>query len=153
MQIREPNEHESEQIGQELLLPFYREEERLDPEFNRLDVSETQDADYWIHHDERGIFVAVIENDIVGVVMLGQRNSPPIYERGRVAFLEGLYVKPAYRRQGVATALLERGEEWASCQQCEYLRTWVHAHNKKAMSLYSQTFAVKYQSFWKRIDE
>jgi aminoglycoside 6'-N-acetyltransferase I len=152
MHIREPTETESEQIGRELLLPFYREEERLDPEFNQLDVSEDQDADRWIHADGRGIFVATVEEELIGVVLLGRTESPPIYERGDISFLEGLYVKPAFRRRGIASALLERAEEWATNQQCEYLRTWVHVHNEKAIDLYHQSFSLKYQSFWKPLD-
>lgn len=49
-----------------MLLPFYREEERLDRKFNRLDVSGTQNADLWITNEERGIFAAVIEDALVG---------------------------------------------------------------------------------------
>lgn len=153
MQIREPTENESEQIGKELLLPFYREEERLDPEFNRLTVSEDHDADRWIHDEGRGIFVARIEGELAGVITLGQTEAPPIYERDSVAFLEGLYVKPEFRRQGIAAALLERAENWATDQQCEYIKTKVHAHNDNAISLYEQTFSEKYRSFWKSIDE
>jgi aminoglycoside 6'-N-acetyltransferase I len=35
-----------------------------------------------------------------------------------VAFLEGLYVAPAWRRGGLARALVARGEQWAREQGC-----------------------------------
>jgi len=152
MQIREPDDAESAQIGRELLLPFFREEESLDPEFNRLDVGDDPDADHWLDHPERGLFVATIDGELVGVITLGRSASPPIYERGAVAHLEGLYVKPEFRRQGIGTALLERAEAWASANQCDHLKTLVHADNEAADSLYRTAFSLKYRSYWRSMD-
>ena len=38
-----------------------------------------------------------------------------------VAFLEGLYVTPSARRQGVARSLVDAGERWAAAQGCSEL--------------------------------
>jgi len=40
---------------------------------------------------------------------------------GRVAYLEGLYVEEARRRQGVGTALVRAAEEWGRAQGCTEL--------------------------------
>ena len=40
---------------------------------------------------------------------------------GRVAYLEGLYVEPEYRRRGVAAALVRAVEPWAREQGCSEL--------------------------------
>lgn len=37
------------------------------------------------------------------------------------AYLEGIYVQPGYRRQGIARALLAEGERWARAQGCRQL--------------------------------
>jgi len=37
---------------------------------------------------------------------------------GRVAFLEGWYVAPEFRRRGIARALVEAAEQWAIEQGC-----------------------------------
>lgn len=37
---------------------------------------------------------------------------------GRVAYLEGWYVVPAWRRRGVGQALLHAGEDWGRAQGC-----------------------------------
>ncbi len=39
-------------------------------------------------------------------------------ETNRVGFVEGIYVKPEYRGQGIGRQLLKLGETWASAQGC-----------------------------------
>lgn len=55
--------------------------------------------------DERAA-VAVLEGQVIG--------SAVATERGRVAYLWGMYVHPAHQRQGVGTALLGHAVGWLS---------------------------------------
>lgn len=49
-----------------------------------------------------------------------------------VAFLEGLYVTPSARRQGVARALVDEVERWAAAQGCSELASDSPIENVKA---------------------
>ena len=52
-----------------------------------------------------------------------------------VAYVEGIYVKPKYRKQGVTKALVEQAEKWANEQGCQEL-----ASDAKLSNLVSQKF-------------
>ena len=57
-----------------------------------------------------GFIEAAVRNDYVN----GTETSP-------VAFVEGLYVKPEYRRQGWAAELMRAVEAWARDRGCQEL--------------------------------
>ena len=66
-----------------------------------------------------GVLMAVDESDRpVGFVELFIRPYAEGCETERVAYLEGWYVEPEYRRQGVGRALVEASEQWARDQGC-----------------------------------
>jgi aminoglycoside 6'-N-acetyltransferase I len=54
----------------------------------------------------------------VGFVELSIRNYAEDCETDRVAYLEGWYVVPGLRRQGVGRALVAAAEDWARAQGC-----------------------------------
>ncbi|MGK7930028.1 MAG: GNAT family N-acetyltransferase [Microcystaceae cyanobacterium] len=58
-----------------------------------------------------------------------------------------LYVKPAYRRQGIATALLEKAQTWAINRGDRQIGLQVFGNNKPALSLY-QGLGFQPQSFF-----
>jgi aminoglycoside 6'-N-acetyltransferase I len=64
-------------------------------------------------------FVAIVGGELIGFAEASLRHD---YVNGcetsPVAFLEGIYVTPANRRQGVAKALCAAVEEWARNQGC-----------------------------------
>jgi aminoglycoside 6'-N-acetyltransferase I len=56
--------------------------------------------------------------DSVGFAELSIRSYAEDCVTDRVAYLEGWYVVPEARRQGVGTALVHAAEEWARLQGC-----------------------------------
>ncbi len=54
----------------------------------------------------------------IGFVELSIRNYAEGCSSDRVAYLEGWYVEPHARRQGVGTALVRAAEQWARAQGC-----------------------------------
>jgi aminoglycoside 6'-N-acetyltransferase I len=44
-----------------------------------------------------------------------------------LGYVEGIYVRPAFRRMGLARVLLARGEQWALANGCRHMAsdTWV----------------------------
>lgn len=65
------------------------------------------------------VLVAVDETDQpVGFAELSIRTYAEDCETDHVAYLEGWYVRPDYRRQGVGRALIQAAETWARSQGC-----------------------------------
>jgi aminoglycoside 6'-N-acetyltransferase I len=60
---------------------------------------------------DAGDAVGFVEGSIRADYVNGTRSSP-------VAFLEGLYVAPGFRRQGVARALVDSVAQWARSAGC-----------------------------------
>jgi aminoglycoside 6'-N-acetyltransferase I len=61
--------------------------------------------------DEKGEAIAFIDLSIREEYVEGSSSSP-------VGYVEGIYVKPEYRRQRIARALLGLGEEWSRAHGC-----------------------------------
>ncbi|WP_026354673.1 aminoglycoside 6'-N-acetyltransferase [Massilia niastensis] len=53
-----------------------------------------------------------------------------------VAFLEGLYVAPAFRRQGIAALLVEKAQEWAREHGCSELASDAVLENTASHALH-----------------
>lgn len=64
------------------------------------------------------VLVAEIDGQITGFVELFIRNYAEDCVTDRVAYLEGWYVVPERRRQGVGRALIAASEDWARAQGC-----------------------------------
>ena len=82
------------------------------------------------------IYVAKIENEIVGYIYckIDSIEYGPTIEQE--ALIDGLYVDENYRKQGIATALINSVKEWAKENEIKYLFINVLEKNKNALSLY-----------------
>ena len=68
---------------------------------------------------EEEVIVAVAEGGrLLGFVELSIRNIVDSCTPGRVGYLEGWYIVPEARRQGIGRALVAAGEGWARAQGC-----------------------------------
>jgi len=79
--------------------------------------------------DEAGVAAGFAEASIRRDYVNGCETSP-------VAFLEGIYVLPAYRRRGVARALITAVERWATSQGCQELASDTATDNLRSQSLH-----------------
>ena len=62
--------------------------------------------------------IALSSSEVVGFAELSIRSYAEDCVTDHVAYLEGWYVEPDARRQGVGTALVRAAEEWARSQGC-----------------------------------
>ncbi|WP_336034573.1 GNAT family N-acetyltransferase [Halobacterium yunchengense] len=149
MEIREATPDDAQTVNEELLEPGFRETAAVDPEFSELDEAGVADAgiDRWLDDADRVIFVAERDSELAGHIAGIRNDSPPIYARGPYTHVDGLYVKPDYRREGVASALFERIEAWARERDCEYLGVSAHVDNEAAVAMYDDAFERKYLSY------
>lgn len=71
-----------------------------------------------------GVWLATLENEIVGCVALRRLNS-----RGDAAEIKRMYVRPAYRGKGIADLLMKELEEFA--RDCGYV--WLYLDTAAVM--------------------
>jgi aminoglycoside 6'-N-acetyltransferase I len=74
------------------------------------------------------VFVAEIENALVGFVEVGLRSHAEACDgRRAVGFIEGWYVQPQHRRHGIGRALIACAEQWSREQGAVELGsdTWI----------------------------
>jgi aminoglycoside 6'-N-acetyltransferase I len=77
-----------------------------------------EDAAAWLARPDAVVIVAARPGDagLAGFVELGARPYADGCRTSPVAFLEGWYVDPDVRRQGIGAALVRAGEAWARRQ-------------------------------------
>ena len=83
----------------------------------------------FIARDEQGVAWGFIEASIRHDYVNGTDSSP-------VGFLEGLYVKPLGRRQGVASALVQVVMQWAKSGGCSELASDASIKNRKSQAMH-----------------
>src|SRR5207245_712927 len=82
--------------------------------------------------DDNGEAIAFADLSIRNEYVEGSNSSP-------VGYVEGLYVKPEYRKQGIASELVRRAEAWARGRGCtEY------GSDTELSNIDSQNFHVRY---------
>ena len=69
------------------------------------------------------VLVAELSGALVGFAELS------VHEPGHLAYLEGWWVDPAFRRQGVGRALVKAAEEWGRAQGCAEFGSDTEVHN------------------------
>ncbi len=71
------------------------------------------------------------EDELVGFVWFGQSDA----DRTE-GFIDGLYVKPKHRRQGIALFLMKEALSWIRNANCQSVALLVNPKNRSAISLY-----------------
>jgi ribosomal protein S18 acetylase RimI-like enzyme len=86
------------------------------------------------------LFVAEVEGRVAGFVCVWLEGEPESYltSLANYAYISDLVVLPAYRRQGLGSALLARAEAFAKERGAPALRINVLARNAGAWAVYHQ---------------
>lgn len=140
MKIREAEPDETEEIVRELWLPLAREMEEVS-QYNQLKENlEIQEVIEYkkgkIEEDEGFFFLAEEKGELLGFIAGEVKESAPIFSRGEKLKVNELFVKEKFRRNGVATLLLEDLERKATIRGCSTLELDVNKKNKSAQELY-----------------
>src|SRR5258705_12680914 len=80
-------------------------------------AAQIADMDVWLAHPDTTVLVVPrcggANAGLAGFAEVGTRSVAESCETSPVAYLEGWYVDPDMRRQGVGAALVRAAEEWA----------------------------------------
>lgn len=90
-------------------------------------------------------FVADVDGEIVGFSLSYVRYST---WRGRVCFVEDLFVKQAFRGRGIGRQLLNVQMEWATAEGMRYTCLQVLDWNQPAIQFYKQYPGVVFDPEW-----
>lgn len=90
--------------------------------------------------DDQACFVAVSDDDrLLGFIEVSLRNIVDGCDDGPVGYVEGLFVLPAKRRQGIGKALIARAIDWFREAGCTDMATDSELDDAEA------------QAYWQRI--
>ena len=92
-------------------------------------LKEPGQAVAFLAHDSQGAAIAFAEAALRHDYVNGCTTSP-------VAFLEGIYVRPAHRKQGIARLLCKAVEDWAIALGCAELASDAEIHNGISRSMH-----------------
>ncbi len=89
-----------------------------------------------IRSDSAEVLVAVINDEIVGSGYAKIREAEPFQKFTEYAYLGFMYVKPAFRGQGINQKILQRLMDWAKSRNLTEVRLDVYDENTIAKNAY-----------------
>jgi aminoglycoside 6'-N-acetyltransferase I len=118
--IKEANEHDLDSLT-ELAIALWPENEFSDlrKEFEQLLNSDKDKVIVYLMHAQLIAFIHIsVRSDYVE----GSQDSP-------TGFIEGIYVKPEYRKKGISKKLIEKGESWLKTKGCSQIGSDIEQSN------------------------
>ena len=100
--------------------------EDLKDDFSQLMESEYNKVYLYFHENSCVAFIHLsVRRDYVE----GSNSSP-------VAYVEGIYVKPEYRRQGISKQLITAGEQWGRALGCTQIASDIEQSNTESFDFH-----------------
>ena len=85
----------------------------------------------------QNIFIAKANDDYIGFIQLSLRTD---YVEGTttspVVYIEGLYIEPLYRNQGMANRLVRKSEDWGLEQNCTEIASDAELNNTDSIEFH-----------------
>lgn len=140
MDIVEAEVSDAERLVDDLWIPLAKEMEEVS-EFNRLaDSGVRSDAVKYftdrLRKDEHTFLIAEEDGKYAGFVSIEERSARPVFERDKYGHIHELYVAKDFRRQGIASKLLDSVEELCREKDFDMIRLSVNVRNDSAQDLY-----------------
>lgn len=88
-----------------------------------------------VDSNQRG-YVAVTDSRVVGLIRCEVKKLPEFYVTDKELYVDDLVVHEDYRKQGVATELIEAVKEFGKSNGIKLLRTAVYLFNEKSRKLF-----------------
>lgn len=113
--------------------------ERPFDETLRKDPFHYYDFDKLIHSENTCVLVAETDNEILGSGFATIKDAEPYLRHSRYAYIGLMYVKPAYRGQGINRQILEQLKQWIQQKGISEIRLVVYSQNEQAVKAYQKT--------------
>jgi len=84
------------------------------------------------------VFVAEADGKVIGHLMVSVKKLPPVYTIDKEAYVDELFVKPAFRGKGVGAALLREAQKWAKNRGLRELSLTANVKNARAQEVYHE---------------
>jgi len=139
MQIRPLQAAEVEQIVRELWRPFAENMEARNERFELSDGAEEamiSNFNNGIRQDNVFVYVAEVDEEVVGYLLFEIRDVPPIFTRERDCALDQLYVKLEHRGKGIAQELVDRAAMIGDEKGAETIVMTIDAGNDDALEFF-----------------
>ncbi len=92
-----------------------------------------------LQSDTMTCFLAQEGEEYLAFIQLSLRTDPVEgTSSSPVAYIEGIYVQPAWRGQGVGRQLVERGAAWGREQGCTDYASDVEWHNQESLAFHEK---------------
>jgi len=141
MQIREATKDDEPKI-KELIEKLHAFEMPMEELYaSRPDTAERNMRFFkrMIKNDNGTIFVAEVDNQIVGYAVCWIAKRPPyLYKVDRIGYISDVFVEEQYRRRGIGSALLGKILEWFKNKNIKYVELSVLVKNEKAIKFYEK---------------
>ncbi len=143
MEIVEAQKQDVEQLVDELWFPLAEEMEQKS-QFNSLGDRPDIRAAAIEHKREKvedsdsQVFIAWEDGEAAGYIMTGLEERPPIFEISTKCSVNEIFVKKEFRRQGVATMLMDAVEEFGRERGCKFIQLEVDIQNESAQEFYER---------------
>ncbi|MFO7794457.1 MAG: GNAT family N-acetyltransferase [Candidatus Nanohaloarchaea archaeon] len=140
MNLRRASIEDAEEIVLELWLPLAREMEDIS-DYNELadELNKEELIDYRknkLKEDNSVTVVSESEEALTGFATISTKERSEIFSRGKYAKVNEIYVKKDFRKQGIASELLDKLFERAKELGCEQIELNVNVENEAAKELY-----------------
>lgn len=140
MKFREATEEDVELLSEFWYDLAEQMEEYSD--FNKLskDAKETSIEELKERIGKEGIGIIILEEggEQIGYVYVEVNEERSTRDTGKYAHIGVLYIKEEYRGQGYGSKLIEKAEEWAERQGCNYMTVSAEWKNQKARNFYQK---------------
>ena len=124
IEIKEYNEQYFDKIS-ELLASFRVVLEGFKGNIKDPDINSAKEELRDYINGKWPIYIALVDNKPVGYILL---------KVDGVVWVEHIYIKEEYQRQGIGSLLYSKAEEYSSKLGCDTLFNWVHPNNDKIIS-------------------
>ena len=88
--------------------------------------------------DYNVLICALNDKDVVGFIYGFLKYEKGILVNENVGFIDALYVKSEYRKQGIATHLIEEFYKWCDSKEIKYIEIGSFVNNEAAYNFYKK---------------
>lgn len=132
---------EIQTVVTDLWRPFATDMEARNERFELADdADEAMTANFknGIQQDNVFVFVAEVDEELVGYLLFEIRDTPPIFTRERDCALDQLFVKPEHRGEGIAQSLIDRAVMIGEEKGAETVVMSIDAENEGALGFFDE---------------